>query len=149
MIATPSIQTCVGERTKCCTNNKADTSTTTVSDHDHCGRTSPLPSSSASALEETSQHSARPVRRRSSLSSGRCCCCQTTEELEYREERRRRRTSLSFSMEPTQIKEIPRYDQHSKPELFYNEAELNMMRCEANMRQAGMDPAAFDWKSFR
>ncbi|KAG7373778.1 hypothetical protein IV203_012873 [Nitzschia inconspicua] len=146
MIVTPSIHTaCSGERTtKCCTN---DTSTTTVSDHDHCGRTSPLPSSSASALEETSQHSARSVRRRSSL-PGRCCC-QTTEELEYRQERRRRRTSLSFSMEPTQIKEIPRYDQHSKPELFYNEAELNMMRCEANMRQAGMDPAAFDWKSFQ
>jgi hypothetical protein len=65
------------------------------------------------------------------------------------ERRPHRSRSASLTFGSTQVREIPRYDDESKPALFYDEAELNLMRCEANMKHAGMNPASFDWKSFR
>jgi hypothetical protein len=67
---------------------------------------------------------------------------------EKRKLRTKRRASLTFATE-TIVKEIPRYDDHTKHEIFWGEGELNLMRCEAKMRKAGMDPEEFDWKSFR
>jgi hypothetical protein len=91
----------------------------------------------------------RTQRRRSSLlfTPGH----DTLADRERQQERRRRRTnSLSFApTESDQIKEIPRYDEETKRELFWGEAELNLMRCEAKMRKAGIDPDEFDWKSLR
>jgi hypothetical protein len=87
-----------------------------------------------------------PARRSSMvLQSGHP---HTPEEIDYQLQRRRR-TSLTFAMEATQVIEIPRYDRKLKQVLFYSQAELNLMQCEANMRSLGMDPQEFDWRSFR
>jgi hypothetical protein len=88
----------------------------------------------------------RPARRSSMASHpGRQ---HTQEEIDNRIQRRRR-ASLTFAMEATQVIEIPRYERKLKHVLFYSEAELNLMQCEANMLNVGMDPQEFDWRSFR
>jgi hypothetical protein len=88
----------------------------------------------------------RPARRSSMASQPGGD--DTPEEIDYRIQRRRR-ASLTFALEATQVIEIPRYDGRLKHVLFYSEAELNLMQCEAKMRSAGIDPQEFDWRSFR
>jgi hypothetical protein len=60
----------------------------------------------------------------------------------------RKRHSLTFCAQ-VETREIPRYSLEETREVFWTEAELNLMQCEANMRKVGMEPEAFDWKSFR
>jgi hypothetical protein len=58
------------------------------------------------------------------------------------------RLSLTFASEINVIV-IPRIDDSMKTTLFYQESEFNLWRCELKMRQAGMDPDNFDWRSMR
>jgi hypothetical protein len=64
-------------------------------------------------------------------------------DLSYKNERR-----VMFS-DDADVIVIPSIDKSLLKELFYQESETSLFRCESHMEAAGMDPDNFDWRSMR
>ena len=59
-----------------------------------------------------------------------------------------RRSSITFG-DTVNVVIVPRIEDSMVRELFYQDHEVLVMRCEANMQKVGLDPENFDWRSMR
>ena len=60
-----------------------------------------------------------------------------------------KKPSIAFKEELEEIFTIPPVDKSRNKELYYQESEIWIMKCDYKMSQAGLDPDNLDWRSFR